>query len=261
MVRRQVSIGASIGITFSHQGYSQPEAAIRDADVAMYQAKKNEPKNRLKIGCDRSSTRSSSRLLSLSSDGSEASDKADKAAKAAKAAKAPILIQPESSVTEQHFVVFNVDAQTQSKSEQALKNELHQAVVQDQFQLYYQPIFDLTLGSSDPRPAQPITGFEVLLRWQHPTRGCLRAENFIELAESIGIVRQLGKKNNSHRLQANQTMAIAPPLSKFIPSHQPVSLTADEPRTALTMGGRTSPASATAFGLSARNYRKLAAQQ
>lgn len=37
---RKVFVGASIGITFSSMGYRQPEAALRDADIAMYHAKK-----------------------------------------------------------------------------------------------------------------------------------------------------------------------------------------------------------------------------
>lgn len=64
-----------------------------------------------------------------------------------------------------------------------LEDELRQALMRDQFHLYYQPIFNLH--------TQTISGFEVLLRWHHPNRGRLSADTFIEVAEEIGIVRQL----------------------------------------------------------------------
>jgi EAL domain-containing protein (putative c-di-GMP-specific phosphodiesterase class I) len=49
---------------------------------------------------------------------------------------------------------------------------------------FYQPIVSLETGE--------ITGFESLLRWQHPTRGMLSPDKFISLAEDTGLIRELG---------------------------------------------------------------------
>ncbi|NJM98405.1 MAG: EAL domain-containing protein [Phormidesmis sp. RL_2_1] len=77
---------------------------------------------------------------------------------------------------------------SQTEAKLILEGELHQALLKDQFNLYYQPIFDLGLPlSSTPK----LSGLEVLIRWHHPTRGCLNAGDFIAIAEEIGIVRQL----------------------------------------------------------------------
>ncbi|MFF5225656.1 putative bifunctional diguanylate cyclase/phosphodiesterase [Dactylosporangium sp. NPDC000521] len=51
--------------------------------------------------------------------------------------------------------------------------------------LYYQPTIDLRSGS--------ITGFEALVRWNHPVRGMISPADFIPLAESTGLIRALGQ--------------------------------------------------------------------
>lgn len=52
-----------------------------------------------------------------------------------------------------------------------LEAELREATNKDQFIPYYQPKFELATGI--------ITGFEALVRWQHPTRGLLQPVHFI----------------------------------------------------------------------------------
>jgi diguanylate cyclase (GGDEF)-like protein/PAS domain S-box-containing protein len=51
--------------------------------------------------------------------------------------------------------------------------------------LYYQPTIELRSGA--------ITGFEALVRWQHPVRGMISPADFIPLAESTGLIRPLGQ--------------------------------------------------------------------
>jgi diguanylate cyclase (GGDEF)-like protein len=65
----------------------------------------------------------------------------------------------------------------------SLLGELRQAVDKDELRLFFQPKVELTTGR--------IAGAEVLLRWQHPTRGLLGPGAFIPFAEQTGFIRQI----------------------------------------------------------------------
>jgi EAL domain-containing protein (putative c-di-GMP-specific phosphodiesterase class I) len=62
--------------------------------------------------------------------------------------------------------------------------DLRVALERDQFEIHYQPIFDL--GSDR------LCGFEALLRWNHPSRGLVLPGQFIPLAEELGIIKSIG---------------------------------------------------------------------
>ncbi|HEU4349030.1 MAG TPA: EAL domain-containing protein [Actinoplanes sp.] len=65
-----------------------------------------------------------------------------------------------------------------------MRTALHEAVDGEQFALQFQPIVDLASGR--------IAGVESLVRWQHPTRGLLGPNHFIELAEENGAIVGIG---------------------------------------------------------------------
>jgi len=67
----------------------------------------------------------------------------------------------------------------------ALENSLRHALEKDQFQLYYQPIYDLNL--------EKIVGAEALLRWLHPVRGLIFPAEFIGIAEEMGLIVSIGE--------------------------------------------------------------------
>jgi diguanylate cyclase (GGDEF)-like protein/PAS domain S-box-containing protein len=67
----------------------------------------------------------------------------------------------------------------------ALRGELQRALREDQLVLHFQPTVDL--GSGD------ITGFEALVRWEHPTRGLVPPADFIPVAEQSGLIVGLGR--------------------------------------------------------------------
>ncbi len=54
----------------------------------------------------------------------------------------------------------------------------------EEFRVYYQPLVCLQSGK--------ITGFEALVRWQHPERGFVSPEEFIPVAEKTGLILPLG---------------------------------------------------------------------
>jgi EAL domain-containing protein (putative c-di-GMP-specific phosphodiesterase class I) len=64
-----------------------------------------------------------------------------------------------------------------------LESDMHRALENGEFRVHYQPVLDLV--------ERRVVGFEALVRWQHPERGLLLPGAFIELAEQIGIARQI----------------------------------------------------------------------
>ena len=61
---------------------------------------------------------------------------------------------------------------------------LRQSIIDGDLRLRYQPVVDLVDGG--------VLGFEALVRWQHPTRGLLGPDRFIEIAEETGLILPLG---------------------------------------------------------------------
>ena len=61
---------------------------------------------------------------------------------------------------------------------------LRRALAAGEFEVYYQPIVDLD--------GERTAGVEALVRWRHPERGLLPPAAFLDLAESAGLVPQLG---------------------------------------------------------------------
>lgn len=61
--------------------------------------------------------------------------------------------------------------------------DLRQALIRDEFHLVFQPSVELRSGR--------IVAVEALLRWRHPERGELMPDEFIPLAESLGLIRRI----------------------------------------------------------------------
>ncbi len=66
-----------------------------------------------------------------------------------------------------------------------IESDLRRAVERGEMQLAYQPIIRLENGT--------IAGFEALMRWEHPRRGAIPPGEFIPVAESCGLIVQLGQ--------------------------------------------------------------------
>jgi diguanylate cyclase (GGDEF)-like protein len=81
-----------------------------------------------------------------------------------------------------HFFQPEMDAQMQER--RRLELDLRKALAAEQFTLHYQPLIDIASGA--------VSGFEALLRWNHPERGMVPPDTFIPVAEEIGLIVPLG---------------------------------------------------------------------
>ncbi len=63
--------------------------------------------------------------------------------------------------------------------------EIRQALAEDQLEMHYQSVFSCATG-------EPV-GAEALIRWHHPERGWVSPGEFIPLAESLGLIGEIGK--------------------------------------------------------------------
>ncbi|HEY6012097.1 MAG TPA: EAL domain-containing protein, partial [Nitrospirota bacterium] len=117
----------SIGIALGSENYEWPEQVLRDADVAMYEAKGRR-------------------------NGS--------------------------------YEIFDTKMHANIIGRLQLVSDLRGAVEHHELTLYHQPIIDLK--------TQRLSGFEALVRWNHPTRGLIYPMEFIPLAEEQGLICQIG---------------------------------------------------------------------
>ncbi len=74
----------------------------------------------------------------------------------------------------------------------SLLGELRHAVEHDELRLYFQPKLEMATNR--------VAGAEVLLRWEHPTRGLLRPVDFIPFAEQTGFIRRLTRWTLDHAI-------------------------------------------------------------
>jgi len=123
----ELFISASIGIALGNGEYQKPEEIIRDADLAMYQAKHKGK------GC---------------------------------------------------YEVFDPLTRQLALDRLNLERDLRQAIDQQEFCLYYQPIISFK--------TKEIKGFEALVRWQHPSGKMMTPDQFISIAEETGLINPLG---------------------------------------------------------------------
>ena len=92
-----------------------------------------------------------------------------------------------------HCRLFEHAMDARAQARRSLELDLRRAVACGEFVLHYQPMYD--------RATRTVTAFEALLRWQHPTRGLLLPDQFIEMAESAGLIVPIGEWVFAHAMR------------------------------------------------------------
>jgi len=82
------------------------------------------------------------------------------------------------------YECFNVELDVAARQRRLVETDLRTALHLGQLQLHYQPVVDQQTSS--------VTGYEALLRWEHPTRGMVMPMDFIPIAEETGLIHELG---------------------------------------------------------------------
>ena len=83
------------------------------------------------------------------------------------------------------FKFFSEELTREARERILLAARLRKALEQDELKLYYQPQLDLNTGK--------LMGAEALIRWNHPEFGIVQPNQFIPLAEQIGLINLLGE--------------------------------------------------------------------
>ena len=82
------------------------------------------------------------------------------------------------------LMVYDARMDEASRGRSALTMELKAALANGELELFFQPQND--------NETREIVGFEALLRWRHPTRGLVSPDEFVPLAESTGLIGEIG---------------------------------------------------------------------
>jgi diguanylate cyclase (GGDEF)-like protein len=80
---------------------------------------------------------------------------------------------------------FEPEMDTRIHIRRLLELDLQGAIARNEFELYYQPLVNLS--------ANKVVGFEALLRWHHPVRGLVLPMDFIPVAEETGMIVAIGE--------------------------------------------------------------------
>jgi diguanylate cyclase (GGDEF)-like protein/PAS domain S-box-containing protein len=83
------------------------------------------------------------------------------------------------------FRFFAPEMHEAARDRQLMESDLRVALEKGELRLMYQPCVDAT--------SEAVTGFEALIRWQHPEHGPVSPAMFIPLAEEIGLINEIGE--------------------------------------------------------------------
>ncbi|MGB8840838.1 MAG: EAL domain-containing protein [Aliidongia sp.] len=96
-----------------------------------------------------------------------------------------IALKSAKHTSQKDVTVFSVELEEAHRSRAFLSHDLRDAMENGQVRLVYQPQVDVT--------TEKLIGVEALMRWDHPRRGSISPVEFIEAAETSGLIRDVGR--------------------------------------------------------------------
>ena len=81
------------------------------------------------------------------------------------------------------YAIFDQHMHDEAMHTLQLETDLRNAIRKEQLVVYYQPIYSVKENR--------VWGFEALVRWQHPQRGLLDPQEFLSIAEEMGLIREI----------------------------------------------------------------------
>ena len=84
------------------------------------------------------------------------------------------------------FEYFNSDMNVRSKQRLVLEQDLHDAQLNNELEIYYQPLYSIDAE-------RKMIGVEALLRWHHPIHGTVSPVDFIDITENTGLIIPIGE--------------------------------------------------------------------
>jgi predicted signal transduction protein with EAL and GGDEF domain len=79
-----------------------------------------------------------------------------------------------------NFRLFEPEMDAAAQAKRQMEQDLRRALARDEFEIFYQPMFDLATGK--------VAAVEALLRWNHPLCGRIAPDAFMTVAEEIGLM-------------------------------------------------------------------------
>ena len=98
--------------------------------------------------------------------------------------KAQAALSQAKAAGKNQFAFYAKDLHQRTQSKVSLEQQLRGALERNEFVLHFQPKFDGALK---------ISGAEALIRWQHPEMGMVAPDQFIPLAEELGLINAIGR--------------------------------------------------------------------
>lgn len=83
------------------------------------------------------------------------------------------------------YAIFNAEMHNRAVALLQLETDLRRAIERQELRVFYQPIISLMTGR--------LSGFEALVRWQHPEKGLISPAAFIPVAEETGLIIAIGQ--------------------------------------------------------------------
>lgn len=82
------------------------------------------------------------------------------------------------------YTFYSPNMQNKSEKYLTMEKDLRSAILNNEFQLYYQPLINLK--------NKDVVGVEALARWVHPVKGMIMPADFIGFAEETGLINSMG---------------------------------------------------------------------